>query len=245
MLALIYQALGQIDLSRTALEQGRRISSDELRARLDDTGKPPIIEWVDVVVLRELFVREVSTKLDGKPAADNPYVLLVRQRSLERMGRESEAAKISTVARASRSDDSQVALSEARIFAELAIATRNSDTESRAFALLEKAMAARPDDEGLLRARAQLHSARGEWDAATTDLARMFKLTKSASPRWFVAGAWAVGPYPLGRETWKPLWPARCRRNRIQTPRSPSWARTARRHSHGRLSTPPPTVLST
>ena len=97
MLALIYQALGQIDLSRTALEQGRKNQSDELRARLDDTSKPPIIEWVDDVVLRELFVREVSTKLDGKPAADNPYVLLLRQRSLERMGRESEAAKISSI----------------------------------------------------------------------------------------------------------------------------------------------------
>ena len=36
-----------------------------------------------------------------------------------------------------------------------------------------------------------------EWEKAATDLARMFKASGAAEPRWFVAGTWVVGPYPF------------------------------------------------
>ncbi len=51
----------------------------------------------------------------------------------------------------------------------------------------------------LLRARAEILVQRGDLDQATADLVRMFGGSKESQPRWFVAGTWVVGPYPIDR----------------------------------------------
>ena len=195
MLALIYHELGQLDKSRGALELARRFQDDELRARLVDSGNPSLIDWMNVV-LREVFRREVSTRLEGTPETSLPHLLLIRAWSQARMGRGPAAEKAIAAAFAARPDDPQVVASAARILADPGHGVQRRDDGARALSLFDRALTSRPDDVALLRARAELLAHRGEWDKVTADLARVFA-TKGTQPRWFVAGTWVVGPYPF------------------------------------------------
>src|SRR4029079_8576175 len=93
-------------------------------------------------------------------------------------------------------DDPQVVAATARILAEQGRGSQSQGAWSRALSLIDRALAARPDNVALLRARTETGVKRGEWDQATADLARLFA-AKEAQPRWFVAGTWVVGPYPF------------------------------------------------
>ncbi len=196
MLALIHQDLGRIDEAALESERASRSYDDNIRSRIEDTGKPPILELIDIVMLREVFRREVPTRLTGKPGADSPYLLLVRSRSLAGMGREREAEQALAAALAVRPDDAGVIASAARALAETGRGPQATAAWTRALTLFDRALASHPDDATLLRARAALLARRGEWDKVSADLVRLFR-SRDAQPRWFLAGTWVVGPYPF------------------------------------------------
>ena len=99
---------------------------------------------------------------------------------------------------------------------------RNSDTGTRAFALLEKALASRPDDEGLLRVRAKLHALTRRVGSGH---GRSRPHVQGRTSRPCPAGSWAdLGCRSLSARrarSWRPVWPGRCRRNRIRTRAQP------------------------
>ncbi len=243
-LALILHHLGRDDEARRSLSKSdqkferafRGMASEPLRSSLEDS--------IAVVVLEESIRREVHAELDGKPLADDPYFLLSRARVLGRMGREQEAEKAFAAALAIKPGDPQIVAASARVLAELGRDSGSQEARSRALSLFDQALAARPDDVELLRARAELRAQRGDWDKATADLGRLFA-SKESQSRWFVAGTWVVGPYPfdeakLDSELARSLPP-----ESNPDPRGPSSAPTARPPSRGNWPLSTPTATST
>jgi tetratricopeptide (TPR) repeat protein len=64
-------------------------------------------------------------------------------------------------------------------------------------ALKDGSVASQQNDPTLLFARAWLYTQRGEWSSATADLEQIYKSAFKTNVRWFLAGSWVVGPYPM------------------------------------------------
>jgi hypothetical protein len=66
----------------------------------------------------------------------------------------------------------------------------------RLLGILDRRLAADPNNAGELRLRAEIHARRADWDSAAADIRRYLALDQGHSPRWFATGWWVAGPYP-------------------------------------------------
>jgi tetratricopeptide (TPR) repeat protein len=80
---------------------------------------PMSITDAETLILREVLHREAHALIDGKPAPDGPYRLLVRARVLGHRGRDAEFEKTLIAAMAARPGDPQVLAAKSRILAEM------------------------------------------------------------------------------------------------------------------------------
>ena len=194
--AIILHHLGRSNEAQMALADADRYIEESSRVMLE-TVLPIPVATAESLILREVLRREAYALIDGKPAPERSYGLLARARVLGLRGRDSASEKALAAAMAASPGDQQVIAAASRILAEQGRESRTGNAGSRAFALLEQAISSHPDDVTLLRARAELLCERGDWERSAADLARMFQALKDSQPRWFVAGTWFVGPYPL------------------------------------------------
>ncbi len=140
--AIILHHLGRDDEAKQALADADADLDDTDRVALDGMPLMPVAD-VETRILRELLRREARALIDGKSATDDPYRILARARVLGRRGLDSEFAKTLAAAMAARPGDSQVIAATARILAEQGRESRSREVESRALALLEKALSSR------------------------------------------------------------------------------------------------------
>jgi serine/threonine protein kinase/tetratricopeptide (TPR) repeat protein len=194
--AILLHHLGRGDEAKKALADAGADLAATYRRLLRGTS-PMTVADAYTLILRELFCREAHSLIDGKPAALDPFGMLARARVLRQRGREIESEKLLTVAMVARPHDSDVIAAASRIIAERDRMADGQQGSSRALALLDAALASRPEDVVLFGARAELFAQQHKWDRAAADLARMFRASKEPHPRWFLAGTWVVGPYPI------------------------------------------------
>src|SRR5262249_44743749 len=148
--AIVLHHLGQHDEAKKALADADRDLEESYRGTLD-AAPPALIRFPEDLILREVIRREAHALIDGKPAADDRYRRLVRARARARMGREPEAETELAAARAARPDDPLVVAATARILAERGRQSQSQEAWSRASSLVDRDLAARPDDGALLR----------------------------------------------------------------------------------------------
>jgi serine/threonine protein kinase len=116
--AIILHHLGRGDEARKALADAELDLEKTYRGVLSGV-LPMSITDVETLMLRELLRREAHALIDGKPAPDDPYCLLVRARVLGHRGRDSEFEKTLLAAMAARPGDPQVLAAKSRILAEM------------------------------------------------------------------------------------------------------------------------------
>ena len=92
MRAIVLHHLGRKDEAKIALADADRDLEQGYRNALA-SGGPTLIPLPFELVLREVIRREAHALIEGKPAADDPHLRLVRARVLARMGRDAEAEK--------------------------------------------------------------------------------------------------------------------------------------------------------
>ena len=163
MRAIVLRHLGRKAEAKIALADADRGLEQAYREALA-AGGPTLIPLPFELVLLEVIRREAHALIEGKPAADDPYLRLVRARVLMRMGRDGEAEKEIAAAGAARPDDP------------LVVAAIGPDPRrARPRAARPAGMVPRigpvgegtvphPDDAALLGTRAELLAGRGEWD---------------------------------------------------------------------------------
>ena len=143
---------------------------------------------------------QLETSAGIKSHAPIANLLLYRGSILARLGRTQEANRVLLAARAARPSDSTLLNTFVRVITSLDrdLGQSGAGAGSAMAALLDGSLGGHPDEPVILLAQAGLSARRSQWDKATGALEALYKAHKTDGPRWFVAGTWVAGPYPMG-----------------------------------------------